>query len=231
MATYVLCHGARGGGWQFREVAALLRAIGHDVFTPTLTGSGERAHLASPDIDLDTHVLDVTNVLIYEDLHDVILVGSSSGGMVTTGVAERVPDRISHLIYLDAMVPQDGQSIADLIGPQVMGGMEQAAQAHGDGWRIPHDPPDADRRTDVILGIAKQPLAVSNPDAALLKRTYVLFTGKPADSWMTPFFGSIAARVRKEEGWNYLERPWGHYPVLGISGSPHDVTELLLELA
>ena len=98
MATYVLVHGGWDGGWAWRDVARELQAAGHEAFTPTLTGSGERVHLASPEVDLDTHVLDVANVLIYEDLHDVILVGSSSGGMVTTGVAERVPERISHLI-------------------------------------------------------------------------------------------------------------------------------------
>lgn len=214
MATYVLVHGGWDGGWAWRSVAKELQAAGHEVFTPTLTGSGERAHLASPEIGLETHILDIVNVLRYEDLHDVILVGISGGGMAITGAAERVPERIGHLVYLDAFVPQDGQSIGDLLGPQGMAGFEQAAQAYGDGWRVPHDPPDADRRTDVLLKPVQQPLAINNPDAARLKRTYVLFTGKPADDWLTPIFERIAARVRKEDGWNYCERPFEHYSVL-----------------
>ena len=228
MATYVLVHGGWDGGWAWRDVARELQAAGHEAFTPTLTGSGERVHLASPEVDLDTHVLDVANVLIYEDLHDVILVGSSSGGMVTTGVAERVPERISHLIYLDGMVPQDGESIADLFGAEA--DMEQAAQAHGDGWRIPFGDPDADRRTDVMLKMSQQPLAVSNPDAVRLKRTYVLHTGKSPESWLKPLFDRIAARVRDEEGWSYHERPYVHYPVLDQPGGSHLVAELLVEI-
>lgn len=231
MATYVLVHGGWDGGWAWRSVARELQAAGHEVFTPTLTGSGERVHLASPEIDLETHILDIVNVLRYEDLYGVILVGISGGGMAITGAAERVPERIGHLVYLDAFGPQDGQSIGDLLGPQGMAGFEQAAQAYGDGWRVPHDPPDADRRTDVLLKPVQQPLAVNNPDAARLKRTYVLFTGKPVDSWLTPVFERIAARIRKEGGWTYHERPFVHYPCLDQPDGSHAVAELLLELA
>jgi pimeloyl-ACP methyl ester carboxylesterase len=158
-------------------------------------------------------------------------VGSSSGGMVITGVAERVPERIGHLMYMDAFVPQDGQSIADLLGPEVIGGMEQAAQAHGEGWRIPFGDPGADRRTDVMLKVAKQPLSVSNPDAARLRRTYVLHTGKSAEDWLKPVFERIAERVRQKEGWSYHERPYVHYPVLDQPGGSHFVAQLLMEFA
>ena len=116
MATFVLVHGGWAGGWQWREVAGLLRAAGHEVFTPTLTGLGERVHLANPDIGLDTHIQDILMVLEYEELRDVILVGYSYSGMVITGVAELAPERISQLIYLDAFVPQDGQSMLDNAG-------------------------------------------------------------------------------------------------------------------
>ena len=231
MATYVLVHGGWDGGWAWTSVARELRAAGHDVFTPTLTGSGERVHLASPEIDLETHILDIVNVLRYEDLHDVVLVGSSGGGMVITGVAERVPDRIGHLIYLDAFVPQDGQSIGDMLGPEVMAGFEQTAQSIGDGWRVPLGVPDLDRRTDVMLKMVKQPLKVNNPDAARLKRTYVLFTGKSVDSWLAPVFEGVASEIRKEGGWSYHERPYVHYPCLDQPSGPHAVAELLLELA
>ena len=233
MATYVLVHATYDGGWAWTTVARELRAAGHEAFTPTFTGSGERVHLASPEIDLETHILDVVNVLRYENLQDVVLVGSSYGGMVITGVAERVPERIRHLVYLDALVPQDGQSMADLIGPEAMTGFERAAQTRGDGWRIPPgnpDAPDADRKTDFMLKAAKQPLAINNPEAARLKRTYVLFTRKPADGLLARVFGTIATRIRQEGGWNYHERPFVHYPALDQENGSQAVAELLLEL-
>ena len=105
-------HGAWGGGWQFRKVAPLLESRGYTVYRPSLTGLGERAHLATPMVGLDTHIEDIVNVIRFENLHDVILVGHSYGGMVVTGVADRVPDRIKRVIYLDAMLPNDGDSIA-----------------------------------------------------------------------------------------------------------------------
>src|SRR5580700_2534506 len=100
-ATYVLVHGGGHGGWCWQRVVPLLRAAGHEVYTPTLTGLGERSHLLRPDIDLDTHIADVVGVLRYEDLTDVILVGHSYGGMVITGVADRALARIGQLVYLD----------------------------------------------------------------------------------------------------------------------------------
>src|SRR5690242_2869175 len=107
MATYVLVPGAWLGGWCWQRVTPLLRAAGHEVYTPTLTGLGERVHLGSPETDLDTHIQDIVNVLVYEDLRDVVLLGHSYSGMVVTGVADRVPDRLSQLVYLDAIVPND----------------------------------------------------------------------------------------------------------------------------
>jgi pimeloyl-ACP methyl ester carboxylesterase len=116
-ATYVLVHGGGHGGWCYQRVARLLRAEGHDVYTPTLTGLGERAHLLAPNIDLDLQITDVVNVLHYEDLHEVILVGHSYGGMVVTGVADRAADRVGRLVYLDAATPKDGESNLDHGGP------------------------------------------------------------------------------------------------------------------
>jgi len=120
MATFVLVHGGGHGGWCYNRVAPLLRAADHEVYTPTLTGLGERKHLLRPDIDLDTHITDVVNVLEYEDLNDVILLGHSYGGMVITGVAGRAGSRIGHLVYLDAAHPRNGESLADLT-PEMMG--------------------------------------------------------------------------------------------------------------
>jgi pimeloyl-ACP methyl ester carboxylesterase len=117
MATYVLVHGGAHGGWCYQRVAGILRSEGHDVYTPTMTGVGERSHLVSADVDLDLHVRDVAAVLHYEDLRDVILVGHSYGGMVITGVADRATDRIGLLVYLDAATPVNGQSLVDVAGP------------------------------------------------------------------------------------------------------------------
>src|SRR5919205_4115238 len=117
MSTYVLVHGAWGGSYGWRKVRPLLQQAGHTVFTPSLTGQGERAHLASPSVNLSTHVQDVANAIWYEDLSNLILVGHSYGGMVVTGVAERLPERIRHLVYLDAFVPANGQSLYELGGP------------------------------------------------------------------------------------------------------------------
>jgi pimeloyl-ACP methyl ester carboxylesterase len=113
MTAYVLVHGGGHGGWCYRKVARAMRKAGHEVYTPTLTGLGERRHLLSPDVDLEVHIADVVGVLTFEDLHNVILVGHSYGGMVITGVADRARDRIRELVYLDAAHPRNGESLAD----------------------------------------------------------------------------------------------------------------------
>jgi pimeloyl-ACP methyl ester carboxylesterase len=117
MANFVLVHGGAHGGWCFQPLARVLRSHGHDVYTPTLTGLGERAHLFRADVDLDCHVSDIVAVLHYENLRDAILVGHSYGGMVITGAADRAPDRVGHRVYLDAKPPRNGQSLVDVSGP------------------------------------------------------------------------------------------------------------------
>jgi len=119
MATYVLVHGGGHGGWCYQRVARMLRSAGHDVYTPTMTGLGERAHLVSPRVDLDMHIRDVTAVLHHEDLREVILVGHSYGGMVITGAADRAADRVGRIVYLDAANPVNGQSLVDVAGPVI----------------------------------------------------------------------------------------------------------------
>src|SRR5205809_1977177 len=114
MATFLICHGAWSAGWAWKKMRPLLRARGHEVFTPTYTGLGERADQAAATIDLQTHIRDILAVLHYEDLRDVVLVGHSYGGMVATGVADRATDRIRQLIYVDAFVPRNAQSLNDL---------------------------------------------------------------------------------------------------------------------
>jgi len=120
LATYVLVHGGGHGGWCYQRVARILRSVGHEVHAPSLTGLGERAHLLRPGIDLDLQITDVVNLVHYEDLRDVILVGHSYGGMVVTGVADRASDRIGRLVYLDAANPKDGQSLVDVAGEVIL---------------------------------------------------------------------------------------------------------------
>lgn len=119
MATFVLVHGGGHGGWCYAKVTRRLRDAGHDVHAPSLTGLGERSHLRSPGIDLDTHLTDIAALLHYEDLHDVVLVGHSYGGMVITGAADRAPGRIGRLVYLDAANPRNGDSLVDVAGPVI----------------------------------------------------------------------------------------------------------------
>ena len=112
--TFLVCHGAWSAGWAWKKMHPLMQAAGHRLVTPTYTGLGERAHLANPSIDLDSHIEDMLNVIKYEDLRDIVLVGHSYGGMVATGVADRARDKVRQLIYIDAFVPGDGQSLLDL---------------------------------------------------------------------------------------------------------------------
>jgi pimeloyl-ACP methyl ester carboxylesterase len=119
MATYVLVHGGGHGGWCYQRVARILRSRGQDVYTPTMTGLGERAHLLRPDIDLDFQITDIVKVLEFEGLRNVILVGHSYGGMVITGVGDRAADHVGHLVFLDAATPVNGQSLVDVAGPMM----------------------------------------------------------------------------------------------------------------
>jgi pimeloyl-ACP methyl ester carboxylesterase len=133
MATFVLVHGSLHGGWCWKRVVPRLRSAGHDVFTPTLSGLGERVHLVHPGIDLDTHIQDVLGVLEYEDLHDVVLVGHSYGTMVITGAADRLPGRIAHLVYLDGVMACDGKAALDFFPEGVRAAWRALVDADGDG--------------------------------------------------------------------------------------------------
>jgi pimeloyl-ACP methyl ester carboxylesterase len=180
VATYVLVHGGGHGGWCYRRVARLLQSEGHEVFTPTLTGLGERAHLLDDRVDLDRHIEDVVAVLHYEDLRDVILVGHSYGGMVITGAADRAADRVGKLVYLDAANPENGQSLVDVAGPvinavrpmgTVVDGMELVLLPAPDAGLLygVSDPDElafmADRLTPHPWACFEQPLQLTNEDA------------------------------------------------------------------
>jgi pimeloyl-ACP methyl ester carboxylesterase len=228
LAAFVLIHGGFSGGWLWKDVRPLLHDAGHESFTPTLTGVGERVHLANSDIDLDTHVQDVVGVLHYEDLSEVILVGHSSSTMVATGVAERVPERLACLVYLDTMVPNDGQSWADLLGPDIWSPLWEATQSYGDGWRVP-PPPDNPMYTPHPAKTVTQPLSVQNPRTADVPRGYIHCTETPPD-WFMGLGLTIAdaAAEARAAGWHYREMPSDHLPMQTM---PKELTELLLELA
>ena len=228
MTTFVLCHGGWAGGWQWREVADLLRAAGHEVFTPTFTGLGERVHLADRGIDMHTYIQDVLMVLKYEDLHDVVLLGYSISGAVISGVAEEAAERIGHLIYLDAYVLDDGESVADQVGAEIMGALQEAADMVGDGWRLPHDPPDADRRTDQSLIPVLTPLSFNNPAAAALPRSFIYCTRGEQD--IGPLHLPIAQAAERAKGdgrWQVRELDSGHMPMCEM---PHRLAETLVDI-
>ena len=136
MTAFVLVHGAWHGGWCWQRVAPKLRAEGHDVFTPSLTGLGDRAHLLNATINLSTHIADITGIIESYDLEEVVLCGHSYGGLVITGVADQMPDRIQALVYLDALVPDDGQSMFDTIPEAIADGFRAQAR-DGDGHSVP----------------------------------------------------------------------------------------------
>ncbi len=212
MATIVIVHGAFGGGWEWREVAALLRAHGHEVFTPSLTGHGERAHLATPETGLETHIQDIINLLRYEDLHQVVLACQSYGGMVVTGVADRMPERLTHLVYLNALVPEDGQSAFDLLPPAMRERFEEAARTAGDGWRIPAPPFEDDpqaaafargRYCPSLLGMFDEPIRLG-PTPAGLRRTFIWCTDDPEGlAGVADLMRPFAERARREPGWQF----------------------------
>ena len=235
MATIVIVHGAWGGGWAWRTVSNSLRAGGHEVFTPTLTGMGERSHLARPDINLETHIQDIVNVLEYEDLTDVILAGHSYAGMVITGVADRTAPRLRHLVYLDAFVPADGQSLFDMAtSPEARAARVKQAEAAKDGWQILPGPLAADTPTEIAawamarrvpqpLQTFVQPVRITGA-ANHLPRSYVHCTNKPDGDG----FAECARQARESSTWTYYALPTGHN--LQYT-APKEATAILLGIA
>ena len=224
VGTIVFVHGAWGGGWDYKTMEAILEREGFDVFRPSLTGLGERAHLNSPDVDLDTHIMDIVNVLEFEELTDVILVGHSYGGMVITGVAHRVPERIAHLVYVDAILPKDGESVFGLGDPEGEAFVVGLAEERGDGWRIPPYWPEVGKDVAHPLETFRQPIVLGNPDAEGIPATYVLtYEGEPeADG-----FYKYAVRA-KERGWGYEELVTGHNPQRTM---PNEYAEILVAVS
>jgi len=230
MSTYVLVHGAWHGSWCWKRVRKALRVLGHDVFTPTLTGVGERSHLLSRQIDLDTHIDDVANLIQWEELSDVILCGHSYGGAVISGVAERIHDRIGALVYLDAFVLKNDQSLHDTLPPEQRNMQIELTANHGDGWKVPPipaevfhvNPSDAawvNRQcTMQPLATFQQPIKLNGKADAIKNVTFILATGF-IDSPFPQFY-----EPAKAKGWKTQKIACGHDVMLD---RPEELTQLL----
>lgn len=230
MPTLLISHGAWSAGWVWKKMHPRLRVKGHHLLTPTYTGVGERIHLAHPDITLDTHIQDILNVIHFEDLDDIILVGHSYGGMVATGVADKVPEKIRKLVYLDAFVPRDGQAVFDLVPQEAAKAMRKAAV---DGWRLPPNPSPLDtpkedlawitpRRVHQPIKTFEQPIRLTGA-VEKLARTYIYCQIPSAGD---PFRRFLERAWR--EGWPHHEIASSHNPHVTV---PDVLTQLLDEIA
>jgi len=190
--TFVLVHGAWAGGWEWKKVGAELLRNGHLVYRPTHTGQGERVHLASPDVSLDTHITDVVNVILFEDLHDIVLMGHSYGGMVITGVADRVPERIRCLVYVDAFLPEEGESLYAVTGRE---------RPSADGFV--GSPPKPDQKPPYIVPQSaktfSQPVTLKNAGGGKIPSVYILTVDSGRKPEEDGFFKSY--QRARERGW------------------------------
>lgn len=222
MSTFVLVHGAWHGGWCWKRVRQKLQASGHDVFTPTLTGLGERAHLLSQHVDLETHIADVVNLICWEELTEVVLCGHSYGGCVISGVADRIPDCIRALVYLDAFVLDNGQSLHSSIPAELEQMQLDATRQAGDGWKVPPIPAEAfnvnaNDRAWVNSQCTMQPLATLRQALALtggidqVANISFIRASDWSPSPFSPFF-----EIAKARGWKTLEMACGHDVMLDL---------------
>jgi pimeloyl-ACP methyl ester carboxylesterase len=242
MANFVLVHGAWHGGWCYRDTAAVLRTAGHTVFTPTHTGVGERSHLSAEHVTLETHIRDVCGCIEWEELNDVILCGHSYGGMVVTGVADRMADRIKALVYLDAFVPEHGESVVDLyhealapdVAAQAIARTRAAALQDRSGLMLPR-PAAAfnvapahrawvDRRcVPQALATFEMPVLLKGDVARIKQRLYIL-----ADGWEPSPFRHFASKLEGAPGWRVTSMPCGHDVMIDM---PHELATELMTLA
>jgi pimeloyl-ACP methyl ester carboxylesterase len=232
MATFVLVHGAWHGAWCWQRVARLLRTDGHEVFTPTLTGVGERSHLLNPSINIDIHILDIVNEMKWQELRSVVLVGHSYGGMVVSGVAEKMEQAIASLVMLDAFMPEDGQSVLDIIPPE-MREVVQVAIRSGATTMPPRSAElfnvNKDDRAWVDTQCTPQPiqcwlqkLSLTGARERIGKKTYVRAVG-----YANPYFDAGLASAR-ERNWRIYELPCGHDVMLDM---PERLAQILQEVA
>jgi pimeloyl-ACP methyl ester carboxylesterase len=246
MTTYVLVGGAWLGGWCWQKVARRLRDDGHDVYPATLTGLGERAHLASPQVDLETHVTDVVNLIEFEDLRDAVLLGHSYGGLVVTGAADRIPERISELVYLDTAPLPDGGALIEKFPPELRKRTEKQVQEPGEGWKFPIPPSDQlaemaslegldedhlrllySLATPQPFGTYTQPLRLENPAREQLPKLGILCSFSMDQVQEMIASGNPLFRELDGPEWRFVELPTGHWPMFS---RPEDLAELLLDL-
>ncbi len=235
MATYVLVHGAWHGSWCWKRVRKALQAAGHEVYTPTLTGLGERSHLNSPAVNLETHIADVANLIRWEELTDFILCGHSYGGCVVSAVADRMPERIRALIYLDAFVLEDGECLLDLQSPAQTQAMREQVKTAGDGWKVAPIPGEVFRVnardsawmnaqcTPQSLACFEQRIKLTGGLERVRNVTHILATDFQEDM---PF-PALHERA-KAKGWKTRTISCGHDVMLD---RPDELTALLLEYA
>lgn len=230
--TFLVAHGAWSAGWCWRKMHPLMAAAGHRLITPTYTGLGEREHLANASVTLETHIEDLLGVIKFEQLSSIVLVAHSYGGMVATGVADRVPDRIAKLVYLDAFAPTNGQSLLDLLPPGGADRMRERVRT-GDGWRLPPNPIPADTSEEDVKWIQQfrmpqpvktfeAPLELRNGDTRI-PRTYIYAKrATPEDT-----FRRFADRAKREH-WDYREIDASHSPHIT---APEALMSLLQSIA
>ena len=232
MATFVLVHGAWVGSWCWKRVRKALQAKGHDVFTPALTGVADRSHLISPNVSLETHIQDVENLIRWEELSDVVLCGHSYGGCVISGVADRIPDRIRSLVYLDAFVLEDGESLAQHLPETEYNMLFEGARNVGEGWKVPPIPAErfnvnANDRKWVNRQCTMHPIACFRGRIKLtggidnIKNVTFLLAEGWDDSPFPQFYEKAKAR-----GWKTLTMACGHAVMLDM---PEALTEALSE--
>lgn len=230
MATFVVAHGAWSAGWIWKKMHALMRAKGHELITPSYTGLGERAHLASPSTGLTMHVQDMLMVLKMEDVRDAILIGHSYGGMVATGVADFAAERFVKLVYLDAFVPEHGQSVFDFYPAEQR---ERWLSSAKEGWKLPPSPlpPDVSpqdvdwimpRRVDLPLACFQEKLMLKNGEPKL-PRSYIYAQRHVPGDPFWPFFERA-----KKNGWQTFVIDSGHLPHVT---APEALTEILDTIA
>lgn len=239
MAAFVLVHGAWQGTSTWDWVVHELEKAGHKVYVPTLTGLGAHAHQLTPEVNLETHIRDVLGLLSYEGLQKVILVGHSYAGMIITGVAEQAKDRLARLVYVDAFIPDDGQSALQLLPDAIQQAFRTQAQTEGDGWRLKGSEHQLDlwglkegnardfvrsKLCDFSLNCFNQPINLTSNAAAALDRTYIACT---ADGYPARVVFQQFAERAKRESWRYHELPTGHDCHVEM---PEEFSHLLLSL-
>jgi pimeloyl-ACP methyl ester carboxylesterase len=232
MAAYVLVGGGWLGGWCWQRVARRLREEGHDVYPVTLTGLGEGVHLATPEVNLETHITDVVNLIEFEDLHDVVLLGHSYAGLVVTGVADRVPERIAQLVYLDTGAFPDGTVLIDSFPLETRRYVERQVEESGDGWRSPYRHAKSwltlavwtglddaqlgllrSRAVDQPFATFRQPLRLENPAREGLPKAGILCSLSLEEVQAMIASGDLVFREMASPNWRFVELTTGHYPM------------------